>query len=231
MVEMHHKMAFRVKITTNPYLWGTKCFDMADIKDHLKDISEIRGLMERNSKFLSLSGLSGVSSGLFALVGASVAYWRAGQDLGQPQYLHYDRKLMVFLVVDALLVLTGALTFSVYFSRRMAKKQGLPFFNKIGRHLLFNMTVPLVAGGGLTLIQLAQGHGEYLVSTMLIFYGLALLSGSKYTHAEIRWLGLIQIALGLASAAWQPAGFALWTLGFGMLHIVYGAVMYFKYER
>ena len=42
--------------------------------EHLETLSEIRSLMERSSRFISLSGLSGVAAGVFALMGAAMVY-------------------------------------------------------------------------------------------------------------------------------------------------------------
>ena len=44
------------------------------MNEHLENLKEIRTLMERSSKFLSLSGLSGISAGIIALVGAFMVY-------------------------------------------------------------------------------------------------------------------------------------------------------------
>ena len=65
----------------------------------------------------------------------------------------------------------------------------------------------------------------------LVFYGLALVNGSKHTLRDVEFLGLTEIALGLAGLFYLGNGLELWTTGFGLLHIVYGAWMYFKYER
>ena len=47
---------------------------MKKTKDYLEDISEIRNIMERSSNFISLSGLSGVLAGVYAIIGSFVAY-------------------------------------------------------------------------------------------------------------------------------------------------------------
>ena len=44
-------------------------------KDYLKDISEIKNLMNKSSRFISLSGLSGILAGIYALVGAAMTYY------------------------------------------------------------------------------------------------------------------------------------------------------------
>ena len=65
----------------------------------------------------------------------------------------------------------------------------------------------------------------------LIFYGLALVNCSKYTIGEIKYLGLLEIALGLISAIFVGKGLFFWAIGFGVLHIIYGTVMHFKYNK
>ncbi|MCK5705545.1 MAG: hypothetical protein KAI29_30555, partial [Cyclobacteriaceae bacterium] len=47
---------------------------MKQTKDYLEDISEIRNIMERSSNFISLSGLSGIMAGIYALIGSFIAY-------------------------------------------------------------------------------------------------------------------------------------------------------------
>ena len=63
----------------------------------------------------------------------------------------------------------------------------------------------------------------------LIFYGLALVNASKYTITEIRSLGVIEISLGLVSMWWIGHGLLFWSIGFGILHIVYGIIMQRRY--
>ena len=62
---------------------------------------------------------------------------------------------------------------------------------------------------------------------MLIFYGMALVNASKYTLGNVRYLGLAEIVLGLLCAALPGYGFWFWVIGFGVLHIVYGSLIYF----
>lgn len=216
---------------------------MDDIKSHLKDISEIRSLMEQSTKFISLSGLSGISAGLIALLGVVAAFFFIdGLTVIQsvPEYASWEGYWAVsgmsdydfwFLLLDGFVILALALGFSSLFSIRMAKKRGLPVWNKSGWHMLSNLMIPLIAGGFFVLIQLYHGSAKYVGATTLIFYGLALLNAGKYTLKEIRYLGLMQIILGLIAAIWVEGVIPIWAFGFGILHIVYGIIMYFKYER
>jgi hypothetical protein len=195
---------------------------MQDIDNGLRDISQIRSMMESATKFLSLSSLSGISAGLIALAGAWIADWIL--EKGGESTLQW----MVLLALAVLLLTVGT---SLVFSRRMAKKKGLPFWNGTARRLVLAMTFPLGAGGAFCIVLLAHGLYLFIPGAMLIFYGLALVSGATFTLGEVRYLGLLEILLGIAAGFWPEHGLLLWAVGFGVLHIVYGTVMYFKYER
>jgi hypothetical protein len=66
---------------------------------------------------------------------------------------------------------------------------------------------------------------------MLIFYGLSLVNAGKFTFSEIHYLGLTEIVLGILAGIFINHGLLFWTLGFGLMHIVYGTVMYYRHER
>lgn len=189
--------------------------------------------MEQNTKFLSLSGLSGISAGLVALLGAAAAWWKLGQstDYLTPLKRQDYPELLAFLALDAVLVLVVALGLAAFFSVRMGRRNGIPIWNRTAQHVLLNLAVPLAAGGLFCLAMVLHGSAIWVAATMLLFYGLALLNASKYTQPEIRYLGYSEIGLGLLCAVWTGHGLIFWALGFGVLHIVYGAVMYYKYER
>ena len=212
---------------------------MHDSNEHLQTLTEIRSLMERSSKFLSLSGLSGVSAGLIALVGAAVVYNRFNGGLlavlrANPQdsysrMIHQEDKL--FLVLVGVGVLVAALLMGVYFTVRKARRQGLSVWNASSQRLLWAMAVPLAAGGVFCLALLQYNLLWLAFPTTLIFYGLALLNGSKYTLRDVESLAYCEIGLGLVSLFWPGYNLLTWAIGFGVLHIAYGLTMYFKYER
>lgn len=206
---------------------------MEDIKEHLKDISEIRAMMERNSKFLSLSGLSGVSAGVCALIGAAVAAAYMGitfEWLRQPIPLNRN-DIYAFFGLDAGLVVIFAVGLAAVFSRRMAKKKDLPLWNSTSKLLLINLLIPLVTGGAFCLILVWHESYPFIPAAMLLFYGMALLNASKFTLPEMRYLAITELVLGLICAVWVWYSLIFWALGFGVAHIAYGAWMYFKYER
>jgi hypothetical protein len=200
---------------------------MASIDDRLKDIYEIRSMMEQSSKFLSLSGLSGISAGVVGIVAVVIAEISLSP-VGKESPVPSD---VAFFIIGSVVTLIVALSLAAYFSVRMARKKGLPVWGTSTKSLLINLFIPL-ASGGLFCLVLLYHHIPFLIApSMLIFYGLALLNTSKYTFKEIRYLGVSEICLGLIAALWFQFGLILWGAGFGVLHIVYGTVMYFKYEK
>jgi hypothetical protein len=209
-------------------------FNMQE-QDYKKDLSEIRSMMESSSRFISLSGLSGVFAGIYALIGAYVAY-----DVVYSNYMQSGLRIrgdlgidtMVFIALDMGIVLILTLATGIFFTTRKARKQGMKTWDKITVRLIINLMIPLIAGG-LFCIPLIHPYGAsgLVASATLIFYGLALINASKYTLRDIRYLGLSEIVLGLISAFLPGYGLIFWSIGFGVLHIVYGTVMYFKYER
>ncbi|MES2767132.1 MAG: hypothetical protein V4642_14750 [Bacteroidota bacterium] len=209
---------------------------MNNKEQHLESLSEIRSLMRESSKFISLSGLSGVSAGITALIGAAVAYFYMRDRSETVDYVQrvvgitYS-DFIQFFIIDAGLVLLVATALALFFTRRKARQQNLPAWDSTSKRLLVNLLIPIVAGGLFCILMLNQGIVIMIAAAMLIFYGLGLINASKYTLGEIRWLGLIEIALGLLAAMFPRNGLLFWALGFGVMHIIYGIYMYMKYER
>ncbi|MDB5142217.1 MAG: hypothetical protein JWQ66_930 [Mucilaginibacter sp.] len=202
------------------------------------ELTAIRGLMERSSKFISLSGLSGILAGVYALVGAGAAYFIIQNNptivSGQTSFFEaLGHVITIFssLFAIAIIVLVASITTAIIFSKRQAKRKGQPFWGKISQSLLFNMAIPLITGGLLIILFIYQNNGMYTVSIMLIFYGLSLVSASNFTFTDVKYLGLLEIALGLITTCFPGYGLLFWAIGFGALHIIYGSMMYLKYDR
>ena len=203
-----------------------------------EDIHAIREIMERSSKFLSLSGLSGVFAGVCALIGAAVA-WFVILGSGNVHYNEYlcsvgaspVNPVSIRLAIDALLVLVAAIFGAIYFSFRKARKAKQKFWTNPTRRLLGHLLVPLVSGGIFALILIAGNKTDLVASAMLIFYGLSLVNAGKFTLGEIHYLGLTEIGLGILAGIFVELGLLFWVLGFGVMHIVYGTVMYYRHER
>jgi hypothetical protein len=207
-----------------------------DIKD---DLASIRNLMERSSKFISLSGLSGILAGIFALIGAAIAHYLLYSGTSRTSYYFAEpvtiQELMAtnigLLVYLGFAVLLVSITTGVVLSYRKAKRKGQSILNNTSKQLLFHMATPLIAGGILMLILLTRGYFGVVAPASLIFYGLSLVSASNFTFTDVKYLGLLEILLGLISALYPGYGLYFWAIGFGVLHIIYGSVMYLKYDR
>jgi hypothetical protein len=198
---------------------------MNKINDPLKDLSEIRSMMEKSAKFLSLSGLSGISAGIVAFIGAFFIL----QKFKEVKESGITEGLPIYYITIACIVLMLALGLAIYFTTRNAKKKNLAVWTIATKYLLISLFIPLATGGLFSLVLWYRGIPELIFSATLIFYGLALLNASKYVMNEIRYLGLIEITLGLIAGI--SYGLILWAIGFGAMHIVYGIYMYLKYEK
>lgn len=208
---------------------------------HLEAIQDIRNMMKKSTRFLSLSGLSGVFAGIYALVGAYIAYLMLGEfaasfrdDTGRDVGMNVKERLFglyVDYVLLAAAILVASIVTAYFFSNRKAKREGHNLFDHTAIRVLINLCIPLVAGGLFCLALLYHGAIIFIAPCMLLFYGMALINASKYTYDDIRYFGICEIILGLINAFNLGNGLIYWSLGFGVLHIVYGAVMWFKYER
>ena len=207
---------------------------MKDIPEYEKDLASIRTMMERSAKFLSLSGLSGVLAGIYALIGAGAAYYLVQYPASFFDYRTYSIReggTVLVLIFIAIVVLAASISIGLWFSNKKAKKSGLSLWSPTTRRLIVNISIPLVTGGIFILVMLYTGHFGLAAPASLIFYGLALIQGSANTYDEIRYLGFSEIILALISAIYPGYGLIFWALGFGVLHIVYGAIMYNKYDK
>ncbi len=207
---------------------------------HLEALSEIRALMERSSRFISLSGLSGVAAGTIALVGAAMVYIYFGIMPFDSKKAYYalmpdankwGMNYLTFLLVDATVVLVGALTAGILFTTRKARRKGQKIWDPLTQRLLINLAIPLAAGGIFCLALFTLQLRGLIAPVTLIFYGLALVNASKYTLNDVRYLGISEVVLGLLAMFNLGYGLEFWAIGFGILHIVYGMGMYLKYER
>lgn len=208
---------------------------MKDQQDYIQDLAEIRSMMERSSKFLSLSGLAGVLAGLYAIAGTYAAYYYLNF---QPDGFQYPINVTGDTIAGmppvfglATLVLVLAVLTAMALSSARAKAKDEPVWNPTSRKMLSAVAVPLLSGGALLLVFIGAGFAGLAAPVSLIFYGLALFNASQFTFKDIKYLGFFQIVLGLVSAVFISYSLLIWAIGFGFLHIVYGLFIHFKYER
>ncbi|WP_370898579.1 hypothetical protein [Chryseobacterium gossypii] len=204
-----------------------------DSKNYHEDLSHIRSMMERSSRFISLSGLSGVFAGLVALIGAAYAYFvfqREGIDYFDGERNIYSPALVRKLIIIGILILFFAVLSGYFFTVSKSRKKGLKIWDATTKRLLITFSVPLVTGGVVCLALLYHHLFPLVAPATLIFYGIALVNAERYTLTDIKYLGYCQIVLGLVSIFFLGWGLLFWAFGFGILHIVYGLIMHKKYK-
>ena len=198
-------------------------------KKYLQDITEIKNLMNRSSQFISLSGLSGVMAGVYALVGAFLARHLLHAHRDEYVILESHTFQSIVGIAIAVLVLSVATAFIMTYFK--AKKAGEKIWNSTSKRLIINFLIPLVTGGIFALLLLRHEVYGLIAPVTLIFYGLACVNASKYTLRDVRYLGITVVILGLIATEFSGYALEFWALGFGVCHIIYGGIMYFKYDR
>lgn len=232
-------MLINVKISSKieKYFWVTIfCFYFAlqssfkmDKQKYLQDLQDIKSLMQQSSKFLSLSGLSGILAGVYALIGSAIAYQLLSeQTLYLRSYSADNITLIIQLLVIAISVAIMAIFTALLLTTRKAQKNNQKIWDKTTQNLLIHFLIPLATGAIFGLILLKHEHFGIIAPISLIFYGLALVNASKFTLDTVKYLGISEIIVGLIAANYVGYGLYFWAFGFGVLHIVYGSIMYFK---
>tara|TARA_R110001583_G_scaffold8058_2_gene39347 strand:- start:7613 stop:8230 length:618 start_codon:yes stop_codon:yes gene_type:complete len=202
-----------------------------DKQKYIEDLKDIKQMMNRSSKFISLSGMSGIMAGILAIIGAYLAYQTiySNQDylVYRQATLNIENILTLLLIASSTLILS--IGSGIFFTTRKARKNNQKLWDSQTKSLFVNLFIPLATGGILCLILLSKGYIGIIAPLTLMFYGLALVNASKYTLDEIRSLGLIEIAIGLLGIYFIGYSLIFWTIGFGILHIVYGIIMHIRY--
>ncbi len=214
----------------------SKYFKMKE--KYLNDISEIKNMMSKSSQFISLSGLAGILAGIYALIGAffarqilfvnrnlNVEYSKI--DISTKMtYQEIEMKLyfIAFAVLLASIITAGILTYL------KAKKQNEQIWNSTSKRMIANFLIPLATGGIFGLILLRNQYYGLIAPITLIFYGLACINASKYALRDVRYLGLTIVIIGLICTEFTRYSLDFWAIGFGICHVLYGSIMYFKYD-
>nr|MBP9794152.1 hypothetical protein [Flavobacterium sp.] len=190
---------------------------------------EIKELMNKSTQFISLSGLSGVLAGIYALIGAVYVHTLILEHT--ETYITLESLTFKKIMATAILVLLASLFTAYIMTVNKAKKVGENMWNASSKRLLVNFAIPLVTGGVFALLLLRHEYYGLIAPITLLFYGLACVNASKYTLRDVRYLGITEIILGLMAVEFSGFGLYFWIIGFGICHIIYGAMMYFKYDR
>lgn len=201
-----------------------------NVKD---DLQHIRQMMEQSSRFLSLSGLSGVVAGIIALAGTAIVFYifqKNGIQYFDGTVDVYTPAVRAQLVIIAIIVLIAAVGMVLLLTIKRSRKLGLKIWGATSKKVLQALSIPLIAGGIFCLAMIYHGQYNMVAPATLIFYGLALISASRYTYTDIQNLGYCEVILGLIALFLPGYGLIFWAAGFGILHIFYGLLMHKKYE-
>jgi hypothetical protein len=214
---------------------------MSNQQQSLEDLQHIKKMMEKSSRFISLSGLSGISAGLCALIGAWIAHpYVFGQKdfimnteaaIAQAMSNDYSIILNTYLFWIAAATFVAAFASAFFFTFIKSKKDGTPLWGNTAKRLMINVSIPIAVGGLFLFRMMHYGTFGLVAPGCLIFYGLGLINASKYTLDEIRYLGYFQIVIGIVNLWFVGYGLYFWAMGFGVMHILYGMYMWMKYER
>jgi hypothetical protein len=197
-------------------------------------LTEIKSMMERSTRFLSLSGIAGILAGIYAFVGAGIAYyWIYYPDTayGLENSPMDVEELQVNLLAVALVVLILAIGSAYFLSQQKSQRKSQQFRSPASKRFLFALFIPVLAGGLFSFALIHENTYQLIAPATLIFYGLGLINASHFTLGEIRNLGIGQLILGVLGAFFPEFGLICCALGFGVLHVIYGSMMYYRYDR
>jgi hypothetical protein len=201
---------------------------------YINDIAEIKEMMHKSSRFISLSGLSGILAGIYALIGASIAYtllYKSVSITSDYKNLIISEDTSIKIVALSAIVLVLSIATGFILSVNKAKKRHENLWNSTSKRMVINFLIPLATGGFFILVLIEKDFMSLVAPSTLLFYGLACVNASKYTLGDIRYLGITMILIGLVSTWFLGYGLVFWALGFGVCHIIYGSLMYSKYDR
>ncbi|MFN8254762.1 MAG: hypothetical protein U0W24_03680 [Bacteroidales bacterium] len=208
-----------------------------DLKKHIDDLSEIRLMMQRASKFISLSGLTGILAGVFAIIGALIAYWYiyifypSAKEPFVFKFTTLENDAIFFLIILSSIVFVLSIFFGILLTTRNSRKKNLPLWDISSKKVVVNLAIPLFTGALFILYLIFKGNYFLVIPLSLIFYGLSLINAGHFTYSDIKYLGFIEIILGFFCVLFIDYSLFIWAIGFGFMHIIYGVLMYFKYER
>jgi hypothetical protein len=202
------------------------------MKNPQQELSEIKTMMERSTRFLSLSGLSGIMAGIYALLGASlIYYWVARPNLTTSNLTDAISGRISSIVLIGISALLLSILTAYFLSQKNSRRTSSKLWTPAGKRFLTALFLPVTLGALFCFALLHLGQFELIASSTLLFYGIGLIQASLFTLNDIRYLGFGQVVLGILAAFFPAFGLAFWAIGFGILHILYGSIMYFKYER
>lgn len=201
-------------------------------EEQLAAIQEMRDMMDQATRFKSISGLSGILAGIFTFICTYTIYLVTGISPFESEALDrmwlMSSQALILCFISLLIICIGI---GFYLAMRNANQSGKSAWDNAAKRLAFSLAIPVFAGGIFSILLTRFGLIAIAAPATLLFYGMGLVSASKYTLDAVRTVGLLFVFLGLLATYFLTYGFLIWTLGFGLLHVIYGFIIYVKYER
>jgi len=181
----------------------------------MDNLRYIRETMERATPFTGISGRGEMAIGATALL-ASVLAAR------QPTFNSW---LAIWLAEGLISLLIAGWSMD-----RKARAVQMPLVSGPGRKAVFSLSPPLIAGGFLTIVLVRAGLTNAIPGVWLLLYGTGVITGGMFSVRAVPAMGLCFMALG-ALALFSPPAFTNWfmAVGFGGLHVLFGAIIVRKY--
>lgn len=189
-------------------------------------LHDIREMMSKSSRFMSLSGFSGIVIGIIAILASSFfCYFYQIDPVHSGRILaSMTDKELIQIYAMALVLLISSMSIAFFMAKQRSKIMKSIFWSAASKHLFAHLIVPLAAGFAVCSILFFR-QNDLVLPLSLLIYGLALFSSSQFTVPSIRNFGLVEMMLSVVCLLFPDYSVVVWTLGFGLLHVIYGAFM------
>ena len=181
----------------------------------MDNLRYIRETMERATPFTGISGRGEMAIGATAFAASLIAAKQSTFNLW----------LAVWLAEGLISLLIAGWSMD-----RKARAAQMPLFSGSGRKAVFSLAPPVIAGGLLTIVLVRAGLPTAIPGVWLLLYGTGVITGGMFSVRAVPAMGLCFMVLG-AVALFCPPSFANWfmAVGFGGLHVLFGAIIVRKY--
>jgi len=186
------------------------------LSDHaIENLRFIRETMERSTHFTAVPGYGGMLMGVTALVAAYIASTQI-----------YLRDWLLTWIVEASL----AFSIGLLAMWQKSKIAGTSLVSVPAKKFAFGFTPALICGSVITLGLWRYEHYEVMAPVWMLLYGASVVTGGAFSVRVVPVMGWFFIALGAAAFALPAAyGNILMGASFGLLHIIFGAIIAKRY--
>ena len=181
----------------------------------MDNLRYIRETMERATPFTGISGRGEMAIGATAFAASLIA----------AQQSTFNLWLAIWFAEGLISLLIAGWSMD-----RKARAVQMPLFSGSGRKAVFSLAPPVIAGGLLTIVLVRAGLTNAIPGVWLLLYGTGVITGGMFSVRAVPAMGLCFMVLG-AIALFSPPAFANWfmAVGFGGLHLLFGAIIVRKY--